>query len=240
MDPIIKSKFYCYTNQINIQLNNFTKLIKLFYFQVTNFTCGGYSIGISCSLLLSDPFALTNTIKKWANNHNDIYLRNEIPKMPTFYLPNHGKPPSSPSLLMGPNTNKGLAKSLIFNIPTNSLTLDKNIYKNLAAFCVGEAEAEAGQELPSNLTVVVKAPHEDVSVEDCSRTGLLECSKLDCRVDGMSCAGTWDELELEKICFVEGNKPIYASSWVNSVADESCVMIVPSTDSGVKIVVTFT
>lgn len=212
----------------------------MFYFQVTNFTCGGYSIGISCSLLLYDPFALTNTIKKWANNHNNIFSRIEIPKIPTFYLPNHGKPPSSPSLLMGPNTNKGLAKSLIFSIPTNSISLDKNNYKNLAALCVGEAEAEASRQMPSNLTILVKTPLDDVRVEDCSKTGLFECSKSECRVDGMNCAGTWDELELEEICFVGGNKPIYASGWVNSEVDEGCVMIVPSTDSGAKIVVSFT
>lgn len=222
--------------EFTIQSNNF---IKSYFFQVTNFTCGGYSIGISCSLLLSDPFALTNTIKKWANDHTTIVSKREIPKTPTFYLPNHGKPASSPSLLMGPNTNKDSAESLIFNIPTNTPNLDEGIFKNLAALCVEEAEIEASRELASNLSLLVKAPLEDVRVEECSRTGLLECSKSDYNTNGMSCARTWDELELKKICFSEGNKPIYASSWVNSMVDEGCVMIVPSTHSGVKIVVTF-
>ncbi|KAH6819468.1 hypothetical protein C2S51_003071 [Perilla frutescens var. frutescens] len=209
-------------------------------FYVTNFKCGGYSIGISCSLLLVDPFLLTTFIKKWANAHNNIISRNESPKIPTFFLPNHGKPTSSPSLLMGSNTTKDVGESVIFNIPTKILDLDK-IHKNLAALCVDEAERDAGRKLASNLSLFLKVPSEDDKVEVCTRQGLLDGPKSCLGMNGMSRARTWDELELDEICFGEGNKSVYASCWINSVVDEGSVMIVPSTDDlGVKIVVTFT
>lgn len=213
----------------------------LFYVQVTNFTCGGYSIGISCSLLLVDPFVLTTFIKKWAHLHNNLISRNEAPKIPTFYLPNHGKPASSPALLMGSNTTKDAAHTLIFKIPTDILNSDNNIHKNLAALCVHEAERDAGRKLASNLSIFFKVPLEDDKVEVLSRQELLDSPKSGYSINGMmSCARTWDELELDSICFSDGNKPVYASCWINSVVDEGSVMIVPSsTDSGVNIVVTF-
>lgn len=212
-------------------------------FQVTNFTCGGYSIGISCSLLLVDPFSLTTFIKKWANLHNNLIIstNKSSPKIPTFYLPNHGKPASSPSLLMGSNTTKDAAHTVIFKIPTKILNLDTNIHKNLAALCIGEAERDAGRKMASNLSLFLKVPSQD-GVEVLSRQGLLESPKLSgySSINGMSCARTWDELELDSVCFSDGNKPVYASCWINSVVDEGSVMIVPSsTDSGVTIVVTF-
>ncbi|XP_047941993.1 uncharacterized protein LOC125188936 [Salvia hispanica] len=212
----------------------------LFYIQVTNFTCGGYSIGISCSILLGDPFTLTTIIKKWASLHNTMFPSNEIPQIPMFYLPNHGPPPSFTSLLTGSNTTKDPAESLIFNIPTNILNSDNNTHKHLAALCVEEAERETGQKLAPNLSLLVQLPPEDDTVEVCSREGLLECSKLDHGAKGVSFTRAWDELELDNICFNEGNKPIYASCWINSVVDEGCVIIAPSTDQGLQIVVTFT
>ncbi|XP_057767537.1 shikimate O-hydroxycinnamoyltransferase [Salvia miltiorrhiza] len=211
----------------------------LFYVQVTNFRCGGYSIGISCSLLLADPFALTAIIKKWANLHSKLVSTNEIPQIPTFYLPNHGTPPSSPSLLMGSNTAKDAAESVIFKIPAKVLDSDS---KNLAALCVQEAERDVGRELAPSLSLLVKvtSSDEDDRVEAWSRQGLLECLKLGYSVNGMRCARTWDELGLDSICFSEGNKPVYASCWINSVVDEGSVIVVPSVDQGVQVVVTYT
>ncbi|KAL1553989.1 hypothetical protein AAHA92_14596 [Salvia divinorum] len=212
----------------------------LIYVQVTNFTCGGYSIGISCSLLLADPFTLTTIIKKWATLHNNIVSTSEIPKISTFYLPNYGPPPSSTSLLIGSNTSKAAAESVIFKIPTNILNSDNNIHKHLAALCVEEAEHDTGRKLAPNLSLLVQVPSGDDRVEVCSRQGLFECSTLGHGVKGVSCARTWDELELDNICFSEGNKLVYASCWINSVIDEGSVIIAPSTDQGVQIVVTFT
>ncbi|KAK6127757.1 hypothetical protein DH2020_038466 [Rehmannia glutinosa] len=207
----------------------------LFYVQVTNFTCGGYSIGISCSLLLEDPFVLTTFLKRFS--------KTDVPKIPTFYHPNFGKPTSSPSLLMGSNNSgKNAAQSVIFKIPTKILDLDNNIHKKIAGLCIGEAERVTGRKMASNLSLFVKVPFEDAKVEICSRQVLLESSLG--KINGLTCERTWDDLGLESICFNEGNKPVYVSCWINSVVDdEGFVMIIPSSDdntSGMRIIVTFT
>ncbi|XP_028083588.1 protein ECERIFERUM 26-like, partial [Camellia sinensis] len=60
----------------------------LFYIQVTNFQCGGYSIGISCSLVLADPLAIISFLRRWVNIHNRMVSEADEAKPPLFYLPN--------------------------------------------------------------------------------------------------------------------------------------------------------
>ncbi|KAK7850783.1 brassinosteroid-related acyltransferase 1 [Quercus suber] len=60
----------------------------LFYVQVTNFQYGGYSIGISCSILLADLMVKEKFLTSWANIHNNILSSNNELKKPFFYLPN--------------------------------------------------------------------------------------------------------------------------------------------------------
>ncbi|KAL0292466.1 UNVERIFIED_CONTAM: protein ECERIFERUM 26-like [Sesamum calycinum] len=215
----------------------------LFYVQVTNFTCGGYSIGISCSLLLVDPFLLSNFLKRWADLHNTMFSRTDLPEFPTFYLPKLGKSTgSSAGLQMGSNASKNAAQSVIFKLPKKFPELDD---KNLAALCIKEAEREVATKMASNFSIFVKAPYGDTQVEICSTQ--LEVSESTTSPGGvvsdLSCARTWDELGLENICLNEGTKAVYVSCWINSAVDEGCVMIIPPSDEknimGLKIIVTF-
>ncbi|KAK4414119.1 protein ECERIFERUM 26-like [Sesamum alatum] len=217
----------------------------LFYVQVTNFICGGYSIGISCSLLLVDPFILSNFLKRWADIHNTMFSRTDLPEFPTFYLPKLRKPGSSPGLQMGSNVRKNAAQTVIFKLPKKIFEFDDdNVHKNLAALCIDEAEREVAAKMASNFSLVVKAPFEDAKVEICSRQEGLESSAGNIVVSGLSCARTWDELGLENICLNEGKKPVRVSCWINAVVDEGCVMIIPPSDEksnvGLKIIVSFT
>ncbi|KAL2490004.1 HXXXD-type acyl-transferase family protein [Forsythia ovata] len=214
----------------------------LFYVQVTNFKCGGYSIGISSSLLLEDPFVITSFLKKWANVHKSLVSKSDVPKMPIFYLPNHrNSAGGSPSLLMGSKTSKSVAQSVVFKIPTKISNLDSHIYYNLAAQCIDEAEHVVGTKMASKFSLFVKKPDEDIKVEICSKEGLIQ--KPYSSMSGFTCASSWDLLEVDEICFNEGNKAAYVSCWINSIFDEGSVMIVGSDNedtSGTKIIVTLT
>lgn len=212
----------------------------LHVFQVTNFSCGGYSIGISCSLLLADPFALTGFLKRWANEHNSLLSKPDAPKTPLCYLPKLRNLGSSKALLSGINTNKYPAQSVIFNIPTKILNLDKNVYKNLAVLCIDEAERKKGRKMGSKFTLFVKKPCEVLKVEICS----MECldEKTFCTMNGLTCAG-WDNvLGTNETWFNEANMPTYVSCWINSMSDEGSVMIIVADDeetSAMQIIVTF-
>ncbi|AED90532.1 putative rosmarinate synthase [Arabidopsis thaliana] len=56
----------------------------LFYVQVTNFESGGYSIGISCSILIADLFLETGFLTKWAQIQSSLA---QTTLKPVFHLP---------------------------------------------------------------------------------------------------------------------------------------------------------
>ncbi|KAL2472105.1 HXXXD-type acyl-transferase family protein [Abeliophyllum distichum] len=211
----------------------------LFYVQVTNFSCGGYSIGISCSLLLADPFALTGFLKRWINIHNTLVSLTNASK-PICYLPKLRKLGSSKAFLSGINTNTYAAQSVIFKIPTTILNLDKNVYKNLAGLCIDVAERKIGRKMGSRFSLSVKKSHEVLKVEKCSTECLNE--KTFCTVNGLTCTGWDDVLGADETWFNEENKPAYVSCWMNSISDEGSVMIIVAGDvetSAMQIIVTF-
>ncbi|KAL7152779.1 hypothetical protein ABFS83_04G121500 [Erythranthe nasuta] len=233
----------------------------LIYIQVTNFSCGGYSIGITSSLLLVDPFTFSNFLKKWSKIHKTIFSRTNIPKIPYFYFPNCASSPNDYRLITGSNhktcknNTNAAAQSVILTVPKNIL---RNNHKNLAALCIEEAERKTGSKMASNLSLLLhKLPCEEEDtyynkVEMCSRKGILEGLLVsENKISGLintNCAiRTWVELGLDSLCFDEGNKADYVSCWISSssaVSDEGSVMIInPSSDDtdtfGIKVVVTF-
>ncbi|EOA20937.1 hypothetical protein CARUB_v10001270mg [Capsella rubella] len=58
----------------------------LFYVQVTNFESGGYSIGISCSILLADLLLETDFLSKWAQIQSSL-AHSQTALKPIFHLP---------------------------------------------------------------------------------------------------------------------------------------------------------
>ncbi|CAH8371110.1 unnamed protein product [Eruca vesicaria subsp. sativa] len=58
----------------------------LFYVQVTNFEGGGYSIGISCSILIADLLLETDFLTKWAKIQSSL-AHSQTTLKPIFYLP---------------------------------------------------------------------------------------------------------------------------------------------------------
>ncbi|VVB13000.1 unnamed protein product [Arabis nemorensis] len=58
----------------------------LLYVQVTNFESGGYSIGISCSILIADLILETDFLTKWAQIQSSL-AHSQTTLKPIFYLP---------------------------------------------------------------------------------------------------------------------------------------------------------
>ncbi|XP_010452154.1 PREDICTED: uncharacterized protein LOC104734305 [Camelina sativa] len=59
----------------------------LFYVQVTNFESGGYSVGISCSILLADLLLETDFLTKWVQIQSSLAHSQTTAVKPIFYLP---------------------------------------------------------------------------------------------------------------------------------------------------------
>ncbi|KAF3616858.1 putative oleosin 1-like, partial [Capsicum annuum] len=199
----------------------------LFYVQVTNFKCGGYSIGISCSLFLADPFAMTSFLKSWSNIHNNLVSQIDAPKIPSFYTPNFTKIGSSQNLsITSPKTKKQITKTFIFKNSKMKLNNNESL-KNLASKCIGEIESKIGKKISSNFTFLVKENFENIKMENCSREEIIK------KENGLLSIvlANWDDLGANKVRFIEGNKAIHISYWIiNGENNQDLVMISPTHD----------
>ncbi|XP_057513873.1 pelargonidin 3-O-(6-caffeoylglucoside) 5-O-(6-O-malonylglucoside) 4'''-malonyltransferase-like [Actinidia eriantha] len=209
----------------------------LLYVQVTNFQCGGYSIGISCSLLVADPMAITSFLRRWAKIHNKIVSEAEMTKLPLFYLPNL-KPNSSPlTNQTGSNRTKDRAKTLIFRVGTKGLNLNDEAHLALALLCMEEVEIKLGVKMASKFSLLVEEPSKGLKVESYLREGLLQKPLMEFKSE-LNCA-CWDDFGGNEVIFYGGNKPVWVSYWINSVPSEGLVIVIPSPDSETNIVVAF-
>ncbi|CAK9173302.1 unnamed protein product [Ilex paraguariensis] len=210
----------------------------LFYVQVTNFKCGGYSIGISCSLLLADPLFMASFFKSWASIHRALISKTDTLKKPIFYLPNLRKTGCSPTTQNCSIPSKNRGQSLIFKMAETNLNLDTEMQKTLAMLCIEAAESHLGTKMAMKFSVFVREPSGAIKVENCLERGLVQ---KPLSIVSQLTDGNWDDLGADEVCFNEENKPACVSYWINSFSDEGLVMVIPSPKdggSGTRIIVT--
>lgn len=200
------------------------------YVQVTNFQCGGYSVGISCSLLLADPSAIINFLFIWAKTHGKLVSENDFKILPLYYLPNL-RPRNTKNLIVSDQI-KNRNKSVIFTTPGSSQ--NRNADKELVSTCIEEAETELGVKMPKETRLFSVTSFKEIMVEKYLRASVVPQfpNKL-ARVG-------WDHLGANEISFYEGNKPISVSNWVYSAPGEVLAILTPSSgnrNSSMNIVV---
>ncbi|RDY00347.1 Protein ECERIFERUM 2, partial [Mucuna pruriens] len=183
----------------------------LFYVQVTNFDCGGYTIGISCSLLLAEVLLVENFLGKWAEIHTNISPQNEEIKRPIFYHPRLKNPESLPSDIISRSQSQNGVQSMLFKITVEDVNSSKELWRELAMRCVGEAEQKLGKNLGSGFCLVVNESSEVIKVESCSENGWSLKHEIT--------PTTWDEFGVYEVAFNERNKPVQVSCWIDSVSD---------------------
>ncbi|KAK3029836.1 hypothetical protein RJ639_038270 [Escallonia herrerae] len=200
---------------------------------VTNFKCGGYAIGIGCSLLLTDPVSMANILKRWANIHNRLMVSiTEIPKTPTFYLPNIGKNGCSSPYPGGSVTNKNSGQSVIFKFASKGLSLDSEMQETLAALCIEAADRSFATKMASKFSLMIKGSFKDAfTVENYAKRELVTHDSS--IVSGLTCV-SWEDLGGDEICLNEGNKPASVSYWIISGCGEGLVMVIPSPNDGLE------
>ncbi|KAF7828470.1 protein ECERIFERUM 2-like [Senna tora] len=192
-------------------------------FYVTNFECGGYSIGISCSLFLAEIVVVENFLKKWAEIHNKILAGNGDTKTPIFYHPRLKNPDSPPSNIISRTPYKNEAQSMLFKITAQDLD-----FESLAMMCVEEAEKKLDRTMGSQFSLFVKDSSEVMKVEfwskDEQRRRRRQEEELGLKSEMSST--TWDDFGVYEVAFHEGNRPVLVSRWIGS-ASEGNVVAVP-------------
>ncbi|KAG5123254.1 hypothetical protein AAZX31_11G036700 [Glycine max] len=195
----------------------------LFYVQVTNFECGGYSIGISCSLLLAEVFLVENFLGKWAEIHMNMSPQHEEIQTPIFHHPRLKNPESLPPDIISRTQRQNGVQSMVFTITTEDANFSMELWRELAMLCVKEAEQKLSTNLGSEFSLVVKESSEVAKVESCS---MNEWSVEGMRVKHEMSASRWEEFGVYEVAFFEGNKPVQVSCWIDSVSD-GYAMVVP-------------
>ncbi|TXG51211.1 hypothetical protein EZV62_023735 [Acer yangbiense] len=208
-------------------------------FRVTNFECGGYSIGISCNLLLADILFKENFFQKWANVHKDIVSKSNSPKNPVFYFPNLKKGSCKTADI--PNSSdqiKNNDHTVIFKITDENLcSLDKESEKKLILAHVEEVERKVGSKMASKFPVYLRESSNKIKIEYCTKNvdhdkQLELINKSTHEVS----RGSWDDLGVSEVDFGLGNKPNRVTYWIGSISDDGVVVAIPST-SGLNIIV---
>ncbi|KAL8106945.1 uncharacterized protein LOC141672071 [Apium graveolens] len=215
-----------------------TQFSPLMYIQVTNFKCGAYAIGISCSILLADPFSMTSFLKKWAKIHINLFNESQTQKLPLIYLPNFGKTDSPP--VYNPNyaTPEKTSEQTLIHKFTN-LTMDNEMPRIAALSCIEKANRRLGNRVTSDFSLLVKDHSngtfkiETVCVKE---VVTLESFK---NFDGNNSEDSIlaDHINADELSIAKGNKPVDFRSWISSPVEEGLVMII-SSHSKVTVIVT--
>ncbi|BFG31288.1 hypothetical protein CerSpe_175620 [Prunus speciosa] len=197
----------------------------LVYVQVTNFQCGGCSIGISCSLLLADILLKENFIKKWADIHNNMLSQDVLPAAPMYYFRNIKKcTDCSPTSIFSSNTSKKSGQTMIFTIPGEHVNSEND---DALQFCVEEAESKFGTKMAPKCSLFLKTKScNSIKVENFPKDGLI---KPKSGLQSQIAAEIWEDFGSNDVEFRKGNKPALVSYWIRFVSG-GLVMAMPSAD----------
>ncbi|XP_050264182.1 uncharacterized protein LOC126708432 [Quercus robur] len=213
-------------------------LLSPIYALVTNFRCPGYSVGISCSLLLADILVKDNFLNNWAKMHNNILSNNNESTKPVFYLPNLKRNGSSPAKIIGHSPRNDCGQTMHFKVTTENEILNGEFFKSLALLCIEETESKLGSKMASEFSLFVKENLEVIKMEKYFRHGHVN-PQLGLKTQ-VTCAG-WDEyLWANEVAFRDVNRPMHVSFWIGSIFDGLVIAIPPLNQAtlGVNILVT--
>ncbi|WCJ25796.1 HXXXD-type acyl-transferase family protein [Euphorbia peplus] len=200
----------------------------LFYVQVTNFQCGGYSIGITCSMFLADAIIMDNFLQKWAKIHREIVPKSKDEKtLPIFYLPNLKAPSVNLNGRFPSTTRERDSQTIIYKI--NTTTKIEDLKDNVATICLKEAEKKLGNgKISSEFVLMVKESSNVIKVHNLKK-GEFGKSHLKNGFK-LNSSNLKEYMGLNEVSFSEGNKPITVSYWVGSGDVGVHAIAIPSYD----------
>ncbi|WOL06103.1 hypothetical protein Cni_G14835 [Canna indica] len=213
-----KESKLAYWEEVDMEMPNFSAL---FYIQVTQFEGDGYTIGISCSLLLADPLFLANFLKSWARTHAQMLAQGRLTESPIFHLsyferrdhPHHIK---STKLESNPTDSSSPSSStMLFKVNRN---LDAQSYDAFATACLQETTERLGAKPVPNFYLMISDHATGLKIEPCADASPRSSSRaLD--------VAWWDQFGLDELVFAGTNKPLHVSCQVVSRVDGCLAMV---------------
>ncbi|EMS63107.1 Agmatine coumaroyltransferase-1 [Triticum urartu] len=201
------------------------------WINLSQFQGGGYAIGVSCTVLLSDPLSLARFLLTWARKHRDMKAQNNIVQRPMMQYMAYIQRPEICSKrvrsfpidsVAADGTN---AQTMLFRTPGGYETGD---LRALAAACINRASNELRVDRPLRFTLIV-APRNSARGATTVETAVT-ADDLNKGDDGQNLEATvWDELGLEELT-LRGVKPVHVSYRIVGGGDEGIVVMMPDGD----------
>lgn len=196
---------------------------------MTNFDGGGYTVGITWSPLLVDPFFMISFIKQWSSTHGKLLSQQDAAKQPLFYLPNFRRAGECITL-PGPNSGGSHSHcSMVFNL-AGVVTGEEQMQARwaLSKHCFEQVRKEnSGVNMACKFSIIVCDINGGWKVEVCNE----EVVATNGYGNKLSEA-KWDDLGAKEVSFYKANKPVLVSCLVGAFNDEGLVMIMPSSREG--------
>ncbi|XP_074565876.1 protein ECERIFERUM 26-like [Curcuma longa] len=233
-----------YWEDLNMDRPDFSAL---FYIQVTQFEGDGYSIGVSCSLLLADPSFLTKFLISWAEIHTQMLTPPALLESSMFHLSYFQRRPDRPNRLRSielslsdDDSNRHPNATMLFELRQRDSSPS---YDAMAIACLREATARLKARPVSEFVLIVSDHVGDLTVKTLQLASEYSSSTTTTVVELSDHVAYdvawWDQLGMQELTLVPGNKPVHVSSQiVFDGKDGLVVVMIPESDARLMISVT--
>jgi hypothetical protein len=203
---------------------------------------GGFAVGVSCSLMLSDPLSLARFLASWARTHVRMKAQNDVATHPLMQYASYFQRPgaravgalvkSIPLDAFASTDGDHAAETVLFRArPTAAGAGAPADHHALAVACVAQAKERLGAagKVPPQFPVVIFDDSDGdgaVSVETCAAYGQPRSGgggryKVE--------VAQWQELGLEKLVLRDTN-PLHVSYSILNGGSDVLAVVMP--DSG--------
>lgn len=220
-------------------LNTTTQLLQLTRFQGD----GGYAVGVSCSLMLSDPLSLASFLRSWARTHAEMKARNELATHPLMQYASYFQRPMAARALTksipldddafsGTDNNHATETVLFRARPAATGAGAPDDHRVLAGACVAQVSERLGAgKTPAQFSVIVVAGRDDglggTNVETCTAESVGGGG----RRYKLEVAQWQEELGLSEMV-LKDSKPVHVSFGIMSSGDEGLAVVMPDGVAG--------
>lgn len=204
---------------------------------------GGFAVGVSCSLMLSDPLSLARFLASWARTHARIKVQNEVATHPLMQYASYFRRPDAravPALIKSipldafASTDGDHAgdETVLFRARSTTTVAGAPDHQALAVACIAQARERLGVAgkvpVPPQFPVVIFDDSDGgLSVETCAaaygqpQNGGGGRYKLE--------VAQWQELGLEELV-LRDSKPVHVSYSILNGGCDGLAVVMP--DSG--------
>nr|ACF84244.1 unknown [Zea mays]ACF85981.1 unknown [Zea mays] len=218
----------------------------LVYVQLTRFQGdGGFAVGVSCSLMLSDPLSLARFLASWARTHARMKAQNDAAAHPLMQYASYFRRPDAraaralvKSVPLDAFASADAAETVLFRarptmLPAGAGAPPAPDHRALAVACVAQARERLGdgKVVPPQFPLVVFDCEGGVSVETCAAAAYGQPPSPSGGGRYKIDVALWEELGLEELV-LRDSKPLHVSYSILGAGCDGLAVAMPAGAAG--------